>query len=78
MTLNQFNLLSEERQALEICKGVCVAGRDEADLKVLLFQLGSFYVEIFYHPRRQLITHYKAIEHADCYLQELQADAVEL
>jgi hypothetical protein len=78
MTLNQFNLLDEERQAIEICKGVCVAGRDDGELKVLLFQLGNFYVELFYHPRKKLITHYQAVENADAYLKELQVDLVEL
>jgi hypothetical protein len=78
MTLNQFNLLDEERQAIEICKGVCVAGRDLGELKALLFQLHSFYVELFYHPRKKLITRYQAIEHADAYLKELQLDTVEL
>ena len=78
MTLNQFNSLDEEKQAIEICKGICVAGRDEGALKVLLFQIASFYVEIFYNPRKKLITRYKAIEHADAYLKELQPDLVEL
>ena len=78
MTFRQFNLLDEEKQAIEICKGVCVAGRDEGELKILLFQLGNFYVEIFYHPRKKLIIRYQAIEHADAYLKELQVDLVEL
>ena len=78
MTLEQFDLLDEERQAIEICKGVCVAGRDEGELKILLFQLGSFYVEIFYHPRKNLITRYKAIEQADAYVKNIELEMVEL
>src|SRR6478735_8494326 len=52
--VNQFNSLDEEKQAIEICKSICVAGRDEGELKVLLFQIDSFYVEIFYDPRKKL------------------------
>ena len=77
MTLEQFNLLDEERQAIEICKGVCVAGRDAGELKILLFQLGSFYVEIFYHPRKNLITRYQAIEEADAYVKNIELEMVE-
>ena len=77
MTLDQFNLLDEERQAIEICKGVCVAGRDKGELKILLFQLYSFYVELFYHPRKRLILQYQAIEHADRYLKQFDMSLVD-
>ena len=77
MTLSEFNLLDEEKQAIEICKGVCVSGRDVDDLKILLFQLGSFYVEISYHPRKNLIIGYQAIEHADAYLKKVELEMVE-
>ena len=77
MTLDQFNLLDDEQQAVLICKGVCIAGRDENGLKVLLFQLGCFYVEVYYHPSKRLIVKYKAIEHADKYLKEFDLALVE-
>ena len=77
MTLDQFQLLGEEQQAIEICKGTCVAGRDEGHLKVLLFQINSFYVELFYHPQKRLIVKYKAIDHGDEYLKEFDFALVE-
>lgn len=74
MTLEQFNLSDETEQALAICKAPCVAGRDQGEHKVLLYQLGRFYVEVFYHPRKKLITDYRGIEEPDLYLQEMELD----
>jgi hypothetical protein len=74
MTLEQFNLSDDNEQTLALCNGVCVAGRDEGEYKVLLYQLKRFYVEVFYHPGKKLITQYRGFEEldfADKYLQKI-------
>ena len=62
MTLAQFNLADDMEQALAINKGICIAGREDGEQKVLLYQLKRFYVEVFYHPRKKLITQLRGFE----------------
>lgn len=51
MTEKQFNNLSEDEQSDVICrKGVLISLRKENEQKVLLYQIDSFYAEVFYHP----------------------------
>ncbi len=47
MTLREFQLSDEAKQAEKLLDAVCVAGRDEGEHKVLLYQLDNFYVEVF-------------------------------
>lgn len=65
MTLEQFNSADNKDRALTLGNGVCVAGRDEGEYKVLLYQLQQFYVEIFYHPRKKIIARYRGFEETD-------------
>jgi len=74
MTLREFQLTDENKQAQKLLNAVCVAGRDEGEQKVLLYQLDSFYVEVYYHPRQNLITNYRGfddIEELDPYLENM-------
>ena len=75
MTLREFQLIDAQQQAEKLLDAVCIAGRDEADQKVLLYQLDSFYVEVYYHPRRNLITQYKSfddLDKLDVYLDKVE------
>ena len=75
MTLREFQLSNEQQQAEKLLDAVCIAGRDEADQKVLLYQLGSFYVEVYYHPRRNVITRYNSfddLDKLDVYLEKVE------
>ena len=65
MTLREFQLQNETSQAEKLMNAVCIAGRDDGEHKILLYQLGSFYVEVFYHPRRNMITHYRGFDNMD-------------
>lgn len=65
MTLREFQLQNDYSQAEKLMDAVCIAGRDEGEHKVLLYQLDAFYVEVFYHPRRNIITRYRGFENMD-------------
>lgn len=79
MTLREFQLTDESRQAEKLLNAVCIAGRDEGEHKVLLYQLDNFYVEVFYHPRQNLITDYRGfddMEQLDPYLESMSIAGV--
>lgn len=50
MNLQQFKTLSEEKQHRNLLlNGSCIADREQGSSHVLLFQLHSFYVEVFFN-----------------------------
>ncbi len=56
MTEKQFNNLSEDAQSDVICRrGVLISLRKENEHRVLLYQIESFYAEVFYHPVNNVI-----------------------
>lgn len=74
MTLEQFNLSDDNQQAFALSNGVCVAGREEGEFKVLLYQLQRFYVEVFYHPAKKQIERWRGFESTEelePYLQKI-------
>jgi hypothetical protein len=49
MTIQHFSALSQHKQhRYLLMDGSCIAERKEEDAQVLLFQLGDFYVEVFF------------------------------
>jgi hypothetical protein len=57
LTLYDFNGMDERAQAEAVfTEGVYVDDRDEGGLKVQLYRLDSFYVEVFYDPIGNKIT----------------------
>ena len=51
MTLQQFQVLNQHHQFHHLLlDGTCIAERTTEEVQVLLFQLGSFYVEVFFTP----------------------------
>lgn len=52
MTIYQFNSLSEMEQIEAIWTVPAIAERKENGYKIFLFQLHSFYVELYHHMER--------------------------
>ena len=55
MTLYESKCLDEMEQMEAIWNGVHLANRDDAEHKILLYQIDSFYVEVFYHKEYNVI-----------------------
>jgi len=52
MTLYQFNSLNERQQAESLWEnGVHIGERQDEEHTIALYQLRSFYVEVFYHSQ---------------------------
>ena len=47
MTFPQFMALNEIQQALTVLEGRLIGQRQDSHFKILLYQLDSFYVEVF-------------------------------
>lgn len=60
MTLYQFNQLDEMEQQEAIWEGVLIADREDGEHKILLYQIDSFYVEVFYHQEYNVIRRYRS------------------
>ena len=66
LTLYDFNGMDETAQAEAVFKeGVYVDDRDEDGLKVQLYRLDSFYVEMYYDPKGNKITGYRSFKSPD-------------
>ena len=63
LTLYDFNVMDERAQAEAVfTEGVYVDDRDEEGLKVQLYRLDSFYVEVFYDPVGNEIMRYRSFK----------------
>jgi hypothetical protein len=60
MTIYQFAMLDEMEQQEAIWEGVHIGEREDDEHWVLLYHLGDFYVEVFYHKGKNVIVNYKA------------------
>ena len=61
LTLYDFNGMDVKGQADAVfAEGVFVDDRDEGGLKVQLYRLDSFYVEVFYDPKGNEIIRYRS------------------
>ena len=60
MTLYEFNGLDEMEQAEAVWDGVFVADREDEEHRILLYQVDSFYVEVYFHKVFQVIRKYKS------------------
>ena len=75
MTLYQFNRLCEnkQREAL-ICDGVLLAKRTYASYIIALFQIGNFYIEVWYTKKGLdigLVRGFDSTDELDPYLSEI-------
>lgn len=58
MTLYQYILLDEDRQAEEVWQGEFVTFRDEEKHAVLLYRVHGFYVEAYYDKQTNAIARF--------------------
>lgn len=75
MTLLDFLQLNLQGRIEATEKAVCIRGRKENDFFVLLFQLNSFYIEVFYHHILRTVCGvfgFDDVAELDPYLDEIQ------
>lgn len=76
MTLFDFKLLMQEEQIEEVYRnGVYIGKRKEATTIVLLYQVDSFYVELFYKKYRHIVSHIRSslsTSVLDPYLEQIE------
>lgn len=65
MTLYQFNALDEMEEQEAIWEGVQIAEREDEEHKISLYQIDSFYVEVFYHRIYNVIRKYRSFAAID-------------
>jgi hypothetical protein len=56
ITLYDFLAMTDAEQGVAAMQGEYLALRDEGDQKVQLYNLGSFFVEVYYDPKLNKIT----------------------
>ena len=76
MTFHQFMALDEIQQALTVLEGTLIGQREDSHFKILLYQLDSFYVEVFYHPTDHFIRieSFSGTEKLDPYLNQISIE----
>ncbi len=66
MNLQQFKNMSEEKQHRSLLLyGTCIADRKTDSTHALLFQLNSFYVEVFFNEDGDEVVYTKSFEDID-------------
>lgn len=80
MTLHDFIALDINAQQKAICKaGDHVAWRDEGNYRLFLYQIDSFYVEVFFDREHSVIRQYRpfsSVGELQPYLDELDIDGI--
>ena len=80
MRFAEFNMLNEIRQTeVLIDMGVLVAERFYKDLKIMLYQIGEFYVEVFYHLSFGVVQGFRSFESTaqlEPYFSEIDIDCL--
>jgi hypothetical protein len=75
MTLKQFNSLPlEEQQMAVLTKGTFLAERRDAPLRMMLYDMGDFYVEVFFLSRYNKVAWFNGfddIEKLEPYLAKI-------
>ena len=77
MTIYQFNSLSEMEQIEAIWTVPAIAERTENGYKIFLFQLDSFYVELYHHMERDATERIRSFANDDYlipYLAKINID----
>lgn len=74
MQLKEFKYQQKQRKQQLLCeKGVYLAQRSENEFTVLLFQVASFYVEVYIDEEEEMISYIKAFNSTDKLGPYLQA-----
>jgi hypothetical protein len=74
MTLYQFRALSEIEQQQVMWNGIHIADRAEGAHRIVLYQMDSFYIEVFYNHENNQVDRYRAfcsIEQLSPYLKQI-------
>jgi hypothetical protein len=75
MTLTDFLALDYKGKHRATSDGVCIGGRTEEGYIVLLYQLCSFYIEVFYQKEYNFISEFKAFDDTELlepYLKKIE------
>jgi len=65
MTLYQFNMLNEFEQAEAVWSGTHIGERQDDEHSILLYQINSFYVEVYYHQEDNAIRRMRSFSSTD-------------
>jgi hypothetical protein len=80
MRFEEFNLLNEIRQTeILIEQGVLVAERFYKELKIMLYQISEFYVEVYYHLSYGVVQGFRCFESTaqlEPYFSEIDIDCL--
>jgi hypothetical protein len=80
VTLYQYNQLTEDEQANTVYQqGVLISLRYSARHRILLYQVGPFYVEIYYNPRKSCIDQFKSFDNLELlapYLEKINLEGI--
>lgn len=77
INLYQFNQLSETEQELALREAALLDDREEGDNTVYLFQLGSFYVEVYCHKADPSLNRYRSfssVNQLEPYLKKIKIE----
>ena len=81
MTLYEFNDLDELEQHETVWEyGVMVADSEDAEHKIILYQVFSFYVELFYHQEYNVLRRlrsFSSIECLDTYIKDFKLPKID-
>lgn len=80
MTLSKFNKLSiEEQQKAVLINGVFLAERKDPPLRMMLYDMESFYVEVFFLSRYNKVAWFNAFQSTkklEPYLQTIDVNSI--
>ena len=80
MTLAEFNKLStEEQQKTVLMRGVFLAERKDLPLRMMLYDMGNFYVEVFFLSRYNKVAWFNgfsSIKKLEPYLQKIDVSSL--
>lgn len=65
MIIKDFIKMDEMEQAEAIWDAVLLADREDGEHKILLYQIDSFYVEVFYHKEYNVIRRFRPFKTTD-------------
>jgi hypothetical protein len=74
MTLGEFRTLDDIEKQEAIWEGTHIGTRYDEHHSILLFQIDSFYVEVFYHHQSEVIKKYRSfrsVEQLAPYLRQI-------
>ena len=80
MTLQHFKALTQNKQSKKLLtEGVCVADRKTDEVQALLFQIDSFYVEVFFNGDGDEVLFsrsFEDVEDLEPYLQDIDLSRI--